>query len=250
MQTIEQHFERAFIINLDHRTDRWSDCLKEIRLSGVPESFFERFPGRYNRKDPNTGCTSSHRALVKKIATGPWERVLVLEDDFCVFTPERLLAANLNQYSPFWEVHHKILSGQGNLNERFAAVSEFIPDKYDVFYLGAGYGEPPMSRYNQHVIRCGSMKTTSSYGITREYAKRWTEFADKHAGGFIDLEDHSNIDVNIGGIDDAFGNHARENLYYVFQPRLIYQRKSFSEIQNHEVYYIISMADCNHENMV
>jgi len=243
MTTLEQHFDACFCINLKRRSDRRAECLREIEEHfGTQPGFVEFWDGYDHPTHGHSGCTRSHRELLRHIASKGCNRVLVLEDDFAVVTLDRLRAAKFHPGSQVWETHCRINNGNGNLNERFGALSYFIPDDYDVIYLGAGYGENPISRLNKHVIRCGFMQTTSSYGITGAFAKKWTETVDAQTDG--DLERHP------GPIDNVFGSMSHDHKYYVFQPRLMYQRESMSNITDRVDSYLYSMTDPNHENLV
>lgn len=243
MNTIEAFFDRIFIMNLARRPDRWTDSVNELRESGISPSNVERFGAYDHPENGHQGCTRSHRVLIRNIADGPWGRVLVLEDDFQVITLEVLKSSGFRPGSKVWETFSSILAGGGNLNDRFEAMAPYLPREWDVLYLGAGYGEPPISRLNEHVIRCGFMQTTSSYGITKEFAKTWTEKVDASVGG-------PNLERHPGPIDNVFGSMSKDHLYYVFQPRLLCQRKSKSDLDGETNSRINSMTDPVHESMV
>jgi len=243
MTTLEQHFDACFCINLDKRKDRWAECLAEIQNHlGTPDGFVQRWSGCEHPSNGHAGCTRSHRELLRHVAATGYTRVLVLEDDFAVITLDRLKEKGFQPGYQVWDTFCTVNQGQGSLNQRFGALSYFVPDDYDVLYLGAGYGENPISRLNKHVIRCGFMQTTSSYGITGKFAKRWTELVDAATGG--DLERHP------GPIDNTFGSMSHEHKYYVFQPRLMYQRESVSNITDKVECYLYSMSDPAHESKV
>lgn len=243
MTTLEQHFDACYCINLERRTDRKEQSLKEIEEHfGTPKDWVKFWKGFDHPTHGHSGCTRSHRELLRHIVKEGYNRVLVLEDDFAVVTLDRLKEKGFKSDYEVWKTHCLINNGQGNLNQRFGALSYFIPDDYDVLYLGAGYGEAPISRLNKHVIRCGFMQTTSSYGITGKFAKQWTEMVDKSTDG--DLERHP------GPIDNLFGSFSHNYNYYVFQPRLMYQRESMSDITGVVNNYLFSMTDHVHQSMV
>lgn len=231
---INKYFPKTFVINLDHRTDRWAFCQHECEEHSIE---VERVSGLYTPKEHHYGCTTSHRRVIRQIANGPWERALVLEDDFKVVTEEDLHMGGFDG-TPAWDCFHSIHGV--TLNERFEALMPFLPDKWDVLYLGGGYQENPISRLNEHIIRCAGMLTTTGYGITRKFAKTWTKLADKKG----------DETVHLGPIDVLFSSFARDYLYYITQPRLIYQRHSKSDITGTWNTYIQSMLDWTHEQMV
>lgn len=232
--TINDYFPKVFVINLERRKDRRALCQAELLKSGLNMSNVQYFPGIDRPLDAHDGCSSSHYAVISEIAEGPWDRVLVLEDDWKVIEREILVEAGFAAYkpSPVLEAFDSVLDGGGNFSERFEALIPYLPEKWDVLYLGAGYGEPPISRFNKHVIRCGFMQTTSTYGITKRFAKKWVALADEHRNGGA-----------FGPIDNLFGSFSHDHLYYVLQPRIAYQRGSKSDITGLEISYLLSMTD-------
>lgn len=203
------YFDKVFLINLDRRVDRMEHAKKELRKVGLEA---ERFPGydcpKYEGKpNGNMGCTASHRALLEIIAYVGWGKTLVLEDDFlCLYE---------------------------DVPARFNSMIGDVPGDMDMLYLGGHYGEAPISRVSKHVIRCGSMLTTSSYIITANHARRMAP----HISG-------------IGPIDNLFSGFARDHKHYIFQPRLFAQYTSMSDLCNEERNNVICMTDPNHERMV
>lgn len=253
LQTYFDH--RIYVINLDRRTDRWEACREQLCRMGLDShrvsAFAHPTSGVY-------GCARSHRQLWRDIAHGPHERALILEDDFSAITPDILrtpflelpnhetLFPHVHGFKPeqkVWQTFHSILDGGGNANERFAALIPFLPAEWDILYLGASYGEAPISRLNPHVIRTASMKTTTAYAITRDYARRLGAMIDKSMGS-TDLDRHP------GAIDDVLGSYAKDHRYYCIQPRLFYQRPSRSDISGETVNGLFSMTDPVHEGMV
>lgn len=239
--SINEYFQRVFIINLRRRTDRRALAEAELAASGIDPAIVEWVEAFDNPTNGHAGCTRSHRDLIRRISTGPWDRVLVLEDDFKVLTLDDLVSNGFAAYkpSPVLDAFKSVLNGRGNLNMRFTALIPFLPETFDVLYLAAGYGEPPISRYNQHVLRVGFMQTTGTYGITRDFSKIWTEKIDS-----------ANGDNHPGPIDNTFGSLSHDHLYYCLQPRLAYQRSSPSDITGQCNSYLMSGTDGYHENLI
>jgi GR25 family glycosyltransferase involved in LPS biosynthesis len=241
METINSYFQRTYIINLRRRADRRAVAFTELAASGIDPFQLEWVEGCDNPENGHAGCSKSHRDLIRRIANGPYERVLVLEDDFKVLTLQDLVENGFAAYSPspVLDTFKSVLNGKGNLNERFSYLIPFLPESWDVLYLQAGYGEPPISRFNKHVLRVGFMQTTGAYGITRDFAKRWTQIVDERNG-----------DNHPGPIDNLFGSMSHDHLYYCLQPRLAFQRQSPSDITGENNSYICSGTDPIHENML
>lgn len=211
MHPINRYFSRIFVINLDRRADRWQECVEQFRMFGIHS--WERFAAYADVKDDsgkpngNCGCTASHRALLEVIAYQHIPRALVLEDDFQI-------------------VH-------GDFTERFEAAIRELPENWDMLYLGGHYGEAPISRVSPHVIRCGRMLTTSSYGITCGMARRMAP----HISG-------------VGPIDSLYGGFHRDNNCLILSPRLMIQRPSFSDLQERDMDNSACMLDESHEKLV
>lgn len=226
--------DKTFIINLDRRKDRWDEMLYELIVLDLDYETVDRWQAYDSPGDGHYGCTRSHRELLAHVASGPWTSVLVLEDDCALVTKDRLKAAGFCEEQQVYRTHCSILNGEGNLVERFEALEPFLPPQWDVLYLGAGYGEPPISRYSQHCLRVGFMQTTSSYAISREFARKWT--AEVNAR-YPSLEQHP------GPIDNLFGLFARRYHFYCLQPRLLFQGASLSDITRETNSYLFSMTD-------
>lgn len=93
--------DKIFIINLEHRTDRWQSCLRQLQRFNITN--YERFSAikpnlsdfseqwyvkNVNaRKDDNyligsLGCKLSHLAILLKAQRLGYRSILILEDDF------------------------------------------------------------------------------------------------------------------------------------------------------------------------
>jgi hypothetical protein len=261
--TINSYFDKVFCINLDRRTDRLQRVQAEAVRYGIQ---FERHvgaePSRLTRKPLSTeeraalvpfgptlagcplearpygtmGTTLSHRMLLRKVAEGPWPRVLVLEDDFHVITPKD---------KPGW-------FGNGlpdDFQARFDLLASHVPGDWDVLYLGGGYGNPPLGRVDDYCLRVDLMLTTSSYGITRKYAEEWSNRTDEQERLHKEY-DGTRYSAHIGLIDHMVSRWAREANHYAVQPRLMIQAADYSDATQRQESYVGSMTDEQHERLV
>lgn len=120
-----------------------------------------------------------------------------------------------------------------DFTDQFDAMIQDVPSDWDLLFLGAGYAEPPKRRVNGSIIETNGLMTTSSYGITLEMARRMAP----HISG-------------IGPIDSLFQQWQRAHHCYIFSPRLMVQRPSFSDLQEKPAENMTSMLDSRHEEML
>lgn len=205
------YWDKVFCINLDRRTDRWEESERLLKLYGITA---ERFSGHDNvmvngRRSGNAGCTASHRGILELIAHNKWDKVLVLEDDFCfVHVPD--------VFHRWWD-----------------SMIQEVPNDWDFLYLGGHYADAPKRRISPHVIQFNRMLTTSSYGIRWQKAKEMAPYI-----------------YGDEPIDSLFSGFTEKSKAYIFQPRFMVQKPSFSDIQECEVNHTFCMLDRSHEQMV
>ena len=240
--SLNSYFDAVYCINMDSRPERWQDAQVEANTHGIALERFSACVGTDQRPNGKfiaagmVGCTLSHRTLYRQIADGQHEHVLILEDDFQVITPEVLRRCGCNGNPAIMKTYNLLASR--DVNERFDAMIKRVPLDWDVLYLGGGYDERPIARVDKHVIRCGRMATTSSYGVAKKFAQDVTAM-------------HPDLSVHPAPADSFLAGFSLENKFYVFQPRLMIQRPGKSDITlDHFNDYINSLTDPSHENMV
>ncbi len=209
MSPLNAYFDRIYVINLDRRPDRWSECVVQFAMFGIEAIHVPATDGLVDesgRYNGNLNCTTSHRRVLDRIIEEGVSRALVLEDDFEITT--------------------------GTFNEQFAALIPELP-VWSMLYLGGHYAEPPINRHSPHVIRCGRMLTTSSYGITLEMAKIMAPSIH-----------------GVGPIDTLYGAFHREYPCFITDPRLMIQRPSYSDLQERDMNNSFAMLDDNLSKLV
>lgn len=215
--SLNDYFDRIFVINLKRSADRLRQCCVESDRHGFDCYQFPAFDWHDYKNLPELqrtamnsgmcGCSHSHSSLMHVIAFNKWDKVLVLEDDFEI----------LNE----------------DFNERFAEAWAEVPADWDLVYLGAHYGEVPTIRLSKHLVRAGYIKTTSSYAIRGRHARFMAPLMASCAGP----------DDNLSGMN------SRCNAY-VLHPRLMGQRKCMSDIWGYESHNTQCMTDPHHDAAV
>lgn len=112
-------FDKIFCLNLQHRTDRWENCVKVFNELGLQDRV-ERIEGynaikeytdnsvfaKYFEHGPNnidvinlrrTGCAYSFIKLIIHAKEQKFKNILIFEDDVCLTAPSRFIKEYLNE---------------------------------------------------------------------------------------------------------------------------------------------------------
>lgn len=203
----EKFFDgRIFVINVAARQDRMAHFDAMAKRVGFAYTRFEATTGMMvdGRVNNNASCTNSHQRLLEMQIANGWPRLFAYEDDCDII------------YRDF--------------HERWERFERELPADWDQLFLGGGYAEPPLKRLSPHVIRCGRMMTTSSYGIALAHAKRVAPAL-----------------IGIGPVDSAMAGFQREALTVVISPRVAVQYPNFSDLQGCHMSNAMSMLDTGME---
>ena len=135
---LNHYFDRIFIINLEHRTDRWESIEKYLNkynitnyerfsaispqnIHAIPENFYKdmhNLTGDIRYYLGAVGCKMSHYYIVEESKKRNYSRILILEDD-------------AEFIEDFGKKIVKVLDG-------FTKVSKQYPD-WALFYIGANF---------------------------------------------------------------------------------------------------------------
>lgn len=204
--------DSIFIINIEYRTDRLDRIMNWLSYSGVPEKKIKRVDALYTPGRGHIGCMVSHiRALETFLQTGG-SIGLILEDDFEPF-----------DIPSFW----------ANYTKLFASGLQFdaVCASYNVEKVEDAPPEAPF------VKRLRETMTTSSYLVTREYAKTIRQcfleafYLTQFEESFTFTKTHQYM------FDVYWHRLMKQDKFYCFYPRIGYQVESFSDIQQHVTNY-------------
>ncbi len=205
-----EHIDAILYINLEHRTDRNTHILKEIRKLCKDDKKIHRIDAIYKPELGILGCAMSHvKALQYILEHENWNNCLILEDDF-----------TFKNYSSVEN------------NDTINVLFDKFPD-YDCCVLS----------YNPIALRCADTdcniikkvqftQTASAYIISRKFINI---LLDNFKNGIIDMihngKRHENcIDIYWGKVQPSYN-------WYTFFPSLGYQMDSYSDIEQRYVAY-------------
>ncbi len=138
------YFEKIYCINLAHRQDRWSECVREFEKEKIVVERFDAFSGD-NRP---LAFNKSQYMCIKKAYEAGYNNVMIFEDDI------QLMGT---------------MHGHYFMNE--------LPSDWSVVYMGGNLlgldglpFEPPV-RHSAHAFRVFDMLTTVAVGYSRPMMK-------------------------------------------------------------------------------
>ena len=189
---MNDYFDHIYCINLDKRTDRWEDCVKQFKKHNLTVERFSAIDGNTIKNTTTLmpgeyGILSTHIELIKDAKNKGYKNILILEDD---------------------------VEFIDNLNEYFSLFKGQIPDDWVMLYLSGN-----------HVGGClqiseNMFKIFHSFAIHSFAIK--SELFDLIINGLPKYK--KAVDVFYAELQSLFPS-------YVIRPHLTWQRESFSDIQ-------------------
>jgi hypothetical protein len=189
---MNDYFDHIYCINLDKRTDRWEDCVKQFkkhnltveRFSAIDGSIVENptslLPGEY-------GVLSTHIELIKDAKSKGYNNILILEDD---------------------------VEFIDNINEYFSSIKNQIPNDCIMLYLGGNHVGGCL-QISEYVYKIFHSYAIHSFGIKSDLFDLIINGLPKY---------RKPVDVFYAELQNLFPS-------YVIRPHLAWQRESFSDIQ-------------------
>lgn len=206
---------RIYQINLDHRTDRWDECIRNHQAMGFQDGDIRRVSACIDAQFGLIGCTKSHiKAMTEFFITENAEYCLVLEDDFDFLIPRQELEARLDlvaQKAPDFDVI--MLSG--------------------THVLSLGVGLPLVEKVMDAQSAC-------AYLLKRDYVPKLLACFLNSARKLEIYREHTAARGAFTywyGLDMMWKHLQREDKWYIFNPVLGVQRPSFSDIEGKHTDY-------------
>jgi len=198
---LKKYFDKIYCINLDRRTDKWSECESEFdkwgitnveRYSAIDGNEIDRtHNNQTNVNNGNLGLLLTHIDIIKKSKVNGYSSVLLIEDDI-------------------------------TFSEKFSDLDNYmslVPDDWDILYFGGNHNQHmgmKLEYVNDKVIKSIDTYTTHCFAIKNTMFDLVLNLLSKHK---------KPVDVYYSDIQKNFN-------CYSFYPGLASQRPSFSDIQN------------------
>jgi hypothetical protein len=206
MYVLNEFFDKIYCINLDSRIDKWEECKKIFEHHNIvvervsPITPNEQIEGLLST-EYSLILTTIHILKISK--ENGYKKILIFEDDveFC-----------------------DLVEGYSgpSLEDRFKNSIGYLPEDWNLFYLGCGIYTGQKSHIGGELFNVGFGHTTHSYGINHT-------FFDTCLQQLHEMKEP---------LDNIYVNIMREfGKTYSFSPNLISQRTTFSDIQEREVNY-------------
>jgi GR25 family glycosyltransferase involved in LPS biosynthesis len=208
------HIEKAYYINLDHRTDRNEQLLNEIETIG--NLCIERFSA-IRHSYGAIGCASSHIEILKRFAKDNISLGLILEDDV-----EFLVNAEyINQ-----------------------CVEVFVNDpNLDVLCLAFNAKPNSITPYNEVLNITTDTQTTGGYLVKSTILPSLIqnfELAEEKLRQMVSINEKNNIKnpiYPVDAIDQSWKLLQSEFMFAIPVIRIARQRESYSDILHQVVKY-------------
>lgn len=222
MKTLNDHFTKLFVINLDRRRDRYNKVVTEFkkinarvdRISGIDGKVLPNSKKLTPRDGACLGLTTTHYNIIKEAKSKGYENILTFEDD---------------------------VTFVNDFNRIFNEKIEFLPDDWDLLYLGGNHilgidGFNLITGDKDFKVNKENYKTLN-YELSTT-PNTWCAHAVAINSKFYDQVLTQIEKSPVDCIDVAFYHLQQGGCNtYTFLPSLATQGASFSDIENANVDY-------------
>ena len=204
------------IINLEHRTDRKDECIKELHEIGLTDDQFKFFVAKLDSDNGAIGASLSHaKVLSDWLFNESTEYCLVFEDDFHILDSNN-----------FWDPISKVMQYKGNWNAYLLASNLAIPIE-----------ATPL----EGIFKVINAQTASAYLVGRLYAAKLIEVFYKSAELMRLAKSIPTLSLettkHFYALDSLWKDLQISGTFWASWPQLALQRPSFSDIEQRDVDY-------------
>jgi hypothetical protein len=205
---IEPFVDFIYYINLDHRTDRNDQFMREMEKIHFPREKIKRVSGVYLKKTGHLGCSRSHIKVMEDFIASDHTNCIVFEDDF-EFSEEgpRSLETSIQKLQ-----------------------KQKIP--YDVCMLAGNEQDIQDTRY-PFLKKVNMCTTTSGFMVNKQFAPRLLQNFKEGEQLLEKSYKEGTPKLPFRGeyaIDQYWISLQPHSNWYMFEPKLGKQRSSFSDI--------------------
>lgn len=193
---------KAFVINLDNRSDR----LYEFQKNNLPFEV-ERFSAI--RTNPGwTGCTTSHFSIIRNQTRLPF---IIFEDDFIMLQPWHIVEKAISQLPPEWDalwLGATLMKPVKRYSENLFILKEGLC-AYGIIYRSWRIIDYILSNFENYFKTSDARKTIDVF-YAYDVQEKFNCFVVSplvaiQSSGYSDIE---NQDVNYTQISELFNIHA------------------------------------------
>lgn len=202
-----------YYINLDHRTDRKHETIRELSKIGIDKP--RRFKAKTHKKGP-IGCQMSHLGVLKLARDRGLPYVTIFEDDIMFLKPRETL-----------EKLDRIVNSD---------------IQWDVILLG-GNNFPPYQTINEDCIKVNNCQTRTAYIVKNSYydtlISQWSRSLEK----LLVTKPGPEYESYRG--DQSWKPLQKRDNFILITPLNVVQRESYSDIEHQSVDYVSNMKNLN-----
>ena len=204
-----------YYINLDHRTDRNTEFLEEMKKANVPTEKIQRISGVNKPNQGDLGCSMSHIKTLNEFIQSNYETCIIFEDDFTFYEPEKVESR----------------------------INDFINAKvdYDVCLLAGNVQDTDMISYPAYsgIKQIKNTATASGYMFSKKYSNTLLANFNESVALLEKSYQNGKQDKNNQpyAIDQYWKTLQSKDKWFLFFPKMGKQRQSYSDIMNGNVNY-------------
>lgn len=204
--------DAIYIINLTEREDRYIETLRELRRMAAPLDRVHRFSAiKYKSNDFFTGtlgCAKSHLSVIRSALEKGYHNILVLEDDFC-FTED--LTTHRESLKTFFERKY-------SYDVCLLATSKYYRTEDHDDLLKRSYQE---------------CTTCAGYLLSAEGMAKLIPIWDASLPKLLETRD-----TNKYACDRSWSVLQKDNKFFIFKPKMGFQRPNYSSITGTTTFYM------------
>lgn len=213
---LNEYFDKTFCINLDRRTDRWSEVQPILERENITLERFSACDGKEEFNLPKIdggpvsnaelGGAKSHMNVIIKAKELGLRNVLIFEDDVDLYP---------------------------NINDEFSKIVDQIPSDWDMIYFGGNH-VGGLQQITPNIFKARRTYALQMYAVNEKFY----DLAIKYMSDKIKwvLEGRQPLNPSVAADYFIADLHPIINCY-VIRPHFSWQRKSYSDLAEKVVDY-------------